>query len=94
MLKKIALPLAALALMSLMAAAPAAPKHRESFLPPNNLQHRIGAKDTGGITEAQYNELVAAFPNTIDYDLLSTLEEDDNTTGAREGACVGISCEA
>ncbi len=58
MLKKIALPLAAIALVSLIAAAPSAPKYRESFLPPNNLQHRIGAKDTGGITEAQYNQVM------------------------------------
>jgi hypothetical protein len=58
MLKKIALPLAALALVSMIAAAPSPVKHRESFLPPNNLNHRIGAKDSGGITEAQYNEVM------------------------------------
>lgn len=58
MLKKVALPLAALTLVSLMAAAPAAPKHRESFLPPNNLKHRIGAKDSGGISEAQFNQVM------------------------------------
>ena len=58
MLKKIALPLAALVFVSIIAAAPAAPKHRESFLPPNNLQHRIGAKDSGGLTEAQYQAVM------------------------------------
>jgi hypothetical protein len=58
MLKKAALPLAASVLMSLIAAAPSAPKHRESFLPPNNLKHGISAKDSGGITEAQYNEVM------------------------------------
>ena len=58
MLKKIALPLAALVFVSIIAAAPAAPKHRESFLPPNNLKHRIGAKDSGGITEAQFNTVM------------------------------------
>ena len=58
MLKKIALPLAAIALVSLIAAAPSAPKFRESFLPANNLKHRIGAKDSGGITEAQFNEVM------------------------------------
>ncbi len=58
MLKKLALPLAALALVTMIAAAPSAPKHRESFLPPNNLNHRIGAKDSGGITEAQYNAVM------------------------------------
>jgi hypothetical protein len=58
MLKKVALPLVALGLISMIAAAPAAPKHRESFLPPNNLKHRIGAKDSGGITEAQFNKVM------------------------------------
>ena len=58
MLKKLALPLAAIALVSLIAAAPSAPKYRESFLPANNLKHRIGAKDSGGITEAQFNEVM------------------------------------
>jgi hypothetical protein len=58
MLKKIALPLAALALVSLIAAAPSAPKYRESFLPPNNLKHSIGAKDSGGISEAQFNAVM------------------------------------
>ncbi|MFI5348539.1 MAG: hypothetical protein ACHQ2Z_03260 [Elusimicrobiota bacterium] len=58
MLKKIALPLAAIAIASLIAAAPSAPKFRESFLPANNLKHRIGAKDSGGITEAQFNEVM------------------------------------
>ncbi len=58
MLKKLALPLAAAALASLIAAAPSAPKYRESFLPPNNLQHRIGAKDSAGITEAQFNAVM------------------------------------
>jgi hypothetical protein len=58
MLKKIALPLAAAALVSMIAAAPSAPKYRESFLPPNNLNHRIGARDSGGITEAQFNAVM------------------------------------
>ena len=58
MLKKVALPLAAFALVSMIAAAPPAPKFRESFLPPNNLNHRIGAKDSGGITEAQYQAVM------------------------------------
>jgi hypothetical protein len=58
MFKKLALPLAAVALVSMIAAAPVAPKHRESFLPPNNLKHRIGAKDSGGISEAQFNAVM------------------------------------
>lgn len=58
MLKKMALPLAVLVFASLLAASPAAPKYRESFLPPNNLKHRIGARDSGGITEAQFNAVM------------------------------------
>jgi hypothetical protein len=58
MFKKVALPLAALVFVTMIAAAPSAPKHRESFLPPNNLKHRIGAKDSGGITEAQFNAVM------------------------------------
>ncbi|HEX4047173.1 MAG TPA: hypothetical protein VH309_05040, partial [Elusimicrobiota bacterium] len=58
MLKKIASPLAALGLLSLVAAAPAPASNRTSFLPPNNLNHRIGAKDSGGITEAQYDAVM------------------------------------
>lgn len=57
MLKKVALPLAAAALLSLLAAAPR-PVNRDSFLPPNNLKHRIGAAGTGGITEAQFNAVM------------------------------------
>jgi hypothetical protein len=58
MLKKVALPLAAVAMMSLIAAAPSAPKYRESFLPANNLKHRVSASDAGGITEAQFNAVM------------------------------------
>lgn len=58
MLKKIALPLAALALLVAIGVAPSAPAHRESFLPPNNLKHRISAKDSGGISEAQFNAVM------------------------------------
>ena len=58
MLKKLALPLAAIAFASLIAAAPSAPKYRESFLPANNLKHRLGTQDAGGITEAQFNAVM------------------------------------
>ncbi|MFI5360903.1 MAG: hypothetical protein ACHQ49_02940 [Elusimicrobiota bacterium] len=58
MSKKIALPLAALALASLIAAAPQTASHRSTFLPPNNLKHRIGAADSAGITEAQFNAVM------------------------------------
>ena len=58
MLKRIALPLVAAALLSLLAAAPSTPKYRESFLPPNNLKHGIGTLDSGGLTQAQYNAVL------------------------------------
>ncbi|MDE2141001.1 MAG: hypothetical protein KGL74_13510 [Elusimicrobia bacterium] len=57
MLKKVALPLAAAALLSLLAAAPR-PAPRDSFLPPNNLKHKMGAAEAGGITEAQFNAVM------------------------------------
>ncbi|MFI5346572.1 MAG: hypothetical protein ACHQ51_09385 [Elusimicrobiota bacterium] len=57
MLKKVAFPLAAVALLSLLAVAPR-PSPRDSFLPPNNLKHRMGAAGTGGITEAQFNAVM------------------------------------
>ena len=57
MLKKIALPLAAVALLSLLAVAPK-PAPRDSFLPANNLKHRLGTAEAGGITEAQFNAVM------------------------------------
>ena len=95
MLKKVALPLAALVLVSMIAAAPAAPKHRESFLPPNNLKHRIGAKDSGGITEAQFNQvmdqmqavygpIVAAHGATLQINRLWT-DDTVNASAQQEG---------
>ena len=65
-MKKIALPLAAIALVSLIAAAPSAPKYRESFLPPNNLQHRIGAKDTFVAYEPTLEQAILPQIDTIE----------------------------
>ncbi len=56
-MKKIALSLAAAALLSPAPAAPR-PAHRESFLPANDLKHRIGALDSGGVTEAEFNAVM------------------------------------
>ena len=57
MSKRIALPLAAAALLSLIAAAPR-PVRRHSFLPANTLMHQLGAHENSGITEAQFNAVM------------------------------------
>ncbi len=44
-------------------------------------------------TKEQYEELSARVPKTIDWDKLPAYEKEDNTTGSRELACVGTSCE-
>jgi ribonucleoside-diphosphate reductase alpha chain len=45
------------------------------------------------INKEKYEELVAKFPNNIDFNLLTNYEKDDYTTGAKEYACVGGACE-
>ena len=41
----------------------------------------------------KYDELVAAMPVGVDWDDLEKYEEEDNTTGSQELACVGGACE-
>ena len=57
MLKKVALPLAAVALLSLLAVSPR-PAPRDSFLPPNNLKIPIGTFGAKSITKAQYDAVM------------------------------------
>ena len=45
------------------------------------------------INEDQYNKLVAEMPTNIDWEHLSQFEQEDNTTGSQELACVGGACE-
>ena len=45
------------------------------------------------ITAEKYDELVAAMPVGVDWDDLEKYEEEDNTTGSQELACVGGACE-
>jgi ribonucleoside-triphosphate reductase len=45
------------------------------------------------ITEEKYHELVAEMPKNVDWDILASLEHEDNTSGSQELACVGGSCE-
>ena len=41
----------------------------------------------------KYKELVAAMPEGVDWEDLGKFEEEDNTTGSQELACVGGACE-
>ena len=41
----------------------------------------------------KYKELVAAMPVGVDWEDLGKFEEEDNTTGSQELACVGGACE-
>ena len=45
------------------------------------------------INAEKYAELVAAMPVGVDWDDLEKYEEEDNTTGSQELACVGGACE-
>lgn len=45
------------------------------------------------IDENQYEELVAAMPQDVDWENLAQFEEEDNTTGSQELACAGGACE-
>ena len=45
------------------------------------------------IDEEEYDRLVAAMPKDINWENLSQFEEEDNTTGSQELACVGGACE-
>ena len=45
------------------------------------------------IDESQYESLVAAMPQNVDWEELSQFEKEDNTTGSQELACTGGACE-
>ena len=45
------------------------------------------------ITPAQYKEMLAAMPKNVDWKALENFEQEDNTTGSQELACVGGACE-
>jgi ribonucleoside-diphosphate reductase alpha chain len=45
------------------------------------------------ITEEQYDELSKAMPDEIKWSDLALFEDEDNTTGSQELACVGGACE-
>jgi len=45
------------------------------------------------INAEQYKELVKAMPKDINWNDLENFEQEDNTTGSQELACVGGACE-
>jgi len=45
------------------------------------------------ISAEKYDELVAAMPQNVNWEELSQFEQEDNTTGSQELACVGGACE-
>lgn len=61
-----------------------------SFLPRDNHVYALAPYEE--ITEEKYNELTKNFP-TIDFAQLVLYENDDETQGAKELACVGGTCE-
>lgn len=61
-----------------------------SFLPRSEHVYQLAPYEE--ITEEEYNTRKETFKN-IDFSKLSDYEKDDETTGAKELACVGGSCE-
>jgi ribonucleoside-diphosphate reductase alpha chain len=61
-----------------------------SFLPRSEHVYQLAPYEE--ITEEEYNERAKNFQN-IDFSKLSDYEKEDQTTGAKELACVGGSCE-
>jgi ribonucleoside-diphosphate reductase alpha chain len=45
------------------------------------------------IDAEKYEELLAAMPVNVEWSALEQFEQDDNTTGSQELACVGGACE-
>lgn len=62
-----------------------------SFLP--HTDHIYKQAPYQEITEEEYNEWLVKTPQAIKWDLLSTYELDDQTTSAKELACVAGVCE-
>jgi ribonucleoside-diphosphate reductase alpha chain len=62
-----------------------------SFLPFDPTEYPQAPYQT--LTEEQYNEWVTKMPESIDWSKLSDYEQEDNTTGSQEYACVAGLCE-
>lgn len=61
-----------------------------SFLPRSDYVYQLAPYEE--ITEARYNEMLAAFPR-VDFSMIVVYEAEDRTGGAKELACVGKTCE-
>ncbi len=61
-----------------------------SFLPRSDHVYQLAPYEE--ITEERYKELVSKLPD-IDFSQITVYEEDDQTIGAKELACVGGICE-
>jgi ribonucleoside-diphosphate reductase alpha chain len=62
-----------------------------SFLPFSEHTYKQAPYQT--ISEAEYKEWLEKMPDDIQWDLLPTYEEGDNTTGSQELACSAGACE-
>jgi ribonucleoside-triphosphate reductase len=62
-----------------------------SFLPSED--HSYQQAPYQEIDEETYDKLIAEFPKSVDWSLLSSLEDTDNTEGAKELACTAGACE-
>ena len=62
-----------------------------SFLPYSD--HTYQQAPYEEISEQEYEAMKSLMPEDVDFSLLSGYEEDDNTVGSQELACVGTSCE-
>lgn len=61
-----------------------------AFLPRDNAVYRLAPFEE--ISAERYGELASALPD-VNFGELMFYEDDDNTSGAKEYACVGASCE-
>ena len=62
-----------------------------SFLP--HSEHSYRQAPYQEVTEKQYLDSVQAFPDNINWELLSLYETEDGTTGTQELACSAGVCE-
>lgn len=62
-----------------------------SFLPVSN--HTYKQQPYNEITKEEYDEMVKLIPESIDWNLLSIYETEDETTSSRELACAAGQCE-
>jgi hypothetical protein len=61
-----------------------------SFLPYSDTIYKLAPYEE--ISEEKYNELVEKLPK-VDFSVLSDYENEDNTEGSNEYACIGGACE-